>query len=451
MKNKYSLIIIICLLSLVSFSQRTLPLDKNFPIGREGEIFQKFMHYVNGDIKTLPNADNKLLAQIAELKQATGKITFIGVFKSRRLKANESVIVVEDENYGLWQGISVQFTNKDKSKIERIRFRIFPKPISKNKISEKFSGTVLIAKGRNVIYTKALGEASKRYGISNNLETKFNIASLGKMFTAVSIMQLKEQNALKISDTISRYVDNTWLPESISSQITIHQLLTHTSGLGNYFNKEFENHSKTNYRELEDFKSLVVKDTLQFRPGKGYSYSNIGVLLLGVIIEKISGVGYETYINENIYQPANMTNSGLFEMDQPVKNLAIGYSKTDNNIYGWENNFYKHVLKGGPAGGSYSTIYDIHNFILALKNEKLVNAESLKQLWTTHPNSKFGYCFEVRTYDNTKQVGHSGGAPGISAEVIYDINRDLISVVLSNYDSGQTSFMIRDLMNQVKF
>ncbi|MEX0289230.1 MAG: serine hydrolase domain-containing protein [Flavobacteriaceae bacterium] len=320
-----------------------------------------------------------------------------------------------------------------------------------NPLCEKdaFSGTVLIAKGKEILYEKACGEASKRFHVKNKLDTKFNLGSMNKMFTAVAIMQLSEQELLAVSDPISKYVDESWLPKTITSQVTIHHLLSHTSGLGSYFNRKYWNSSRQLYRKVEDFKPLVQGDQLAFTPGDRFQYSNTGMLLLGVIIEKVSGKDYFAYVRENIFEKAQMPNTDAYEMDHPVENLAIGYSPSKSNPYGWENNLYKHVIKGGPAGGGFSTVRDLHSFANALLNEKLVSKASLELLWTDHSKSGYGYGFGTRADSKVMVVGHSGGFPGLNANLDIFPESGYIIAVMSNYDEA-ASPLARKLNKLVK-
>ena len=473
-------LLIFTLYPILVLSQRSLPIDDNLPKGAMGTAINQFIDFINDEVnqadyisnQTVLENKNQLIQKLDELKFLTGGIEFKGIFKSKQSQPNQTILVAEDANYGLWRGIDLRFNNKNDCKIKSIRFRQFPKPLTTNKIDQStfitqisqkveqlekkdlFSGAILIAKGDSVLYTKAVGNASKRFNIPNNLNTKFNLASMGKMFTGVAIMQLVEKNKLKLDDTIEKYIDSTWLSKDIAQQITVYNLLTHTSGLGSYFSDKFFNSSKENFRALNDFKPLIVNDSLRFQPGTKVMYSNSSFALLGVIIEKVSGMSYENYIDTHIYAPSNMTNSGLYEMDHPVKNLAIGYERNKNTVFGWDNNLYRHVIKGGPAGGGYSTIYDLYRFISTLKNGGLLSKNSLSVLWSKPPNIKspYGLGFHLYEGNNSKQVGHSGGAPGVSGEVIYDIKRDYITVVLSNYNTGEDlSFVIRDLLNKMNF
>lgn len=270
---------------------------------------------------------------------------------------------------------------------------------------------------------------------------------MNKMFTSVAILQLVENKLIDLKDPIGNYVDESWLPSEITAKVNIHHLLTHTSGLGSYFNGTFWNSSRAGYRNVDDFKQLVKGDSLAFEPGEKYSYSNTGMLLLGVIIEKVTGKDYFEYVDVNIFQPARMINTDAYEMDQPVENLAIGYSRADNKS-GWENNLYKHVIKGGPAGGGFSTIGDLHRFAMALVDEKLVSKESLDLLWTDHSNAGYGYGFSLGNGVSGKVVGHSGGFPGINSNLDIFLDYGYVVVVMSNYDGGASS-LAQKIKNQI--
>jgi CubicO group peptidase (beta-lactamase class C family) len=297
-----------------------------------------------------------------------------------------------------------------------------------------FSGTVIVANKETILFEKAYGEASKRFHVKNDIDTKFNLASMNKMFTSVAIMQLVEKGTINLDEYISNYIDESWLPTDITEKVTVRHLLSHTSGLRSYFNRTFKDSSKELYRDLIDFRPLVNNDRLYFDPGEQFQYSNTGMLLLGIIIQEASGEDYFEYIHKHICEPLGMDNTDYYEMDEPVENLAIGYISTENNASGWTNNIYQHVMKGGPAGGGFSTVRDLHKFSVSLLNEKLVTKSSLKLLWTDHANSNYGFGFEVNDTTNGKRVGHSGGFPGVSANLDIYEEKGYIVIVLSNYD-----------------
>jgi CubicO group peptidase (beta-lactamase class C family) len=299
--------------------------------------------------------------------------------------------------------------------------------------SDVFSGAALIALRRDVLLQHACGEASKRFHVANDIETKFNLGSMNKMFTSTAVMQLVEQGALSVDDAISEYVDESWLPREVTDRITVHHLLTHTSGLGSYFNDEYWASSRELYRALDDYKPLIRDERPAFEPGTRWRYSNTGMFLLGVVIESVTGDDYFDYMRQHIYGPANMGHSDSYEMDYPVENLAIGYDPAPDSPWGFENNLYKHVIKGGPAGGGFSTVGDLHRFAQALIDGTLVTEESLALMWTDHFEEGYGYGFGIEEGPNGTVVGHSGGFPGISSNLDIMVDRGYVVAVMSNY------------------
>ena len=316
--------------------------------------------------------------------------------------------------------------------------------------ADRFSGTVLVSRKGKIIYSGAFGLASKRFNVANTLDTKLNLGSMNKMFTSVAILQLVEQGKVKLDDRLNKYVDDTWLSDDVSSKIEIQHLLTHASGLGSYFNDQFWQSSKLAFKALEDYKPLIVGETLRFEPGTDFRYSNTGMFLLGVVIEQASGQDYFSYIRDHIYKPAGMVNSDCYEMDQPVQNLAIGYSPSEDNETGWENNLYLHVVKGGPAGGCFSTVEDLNRFAAALTSFKLLSAENTERLYT--PKSEFhsepyGYGFRLLEVSNDRIIGHGGGFLGISANLDIFLDTGFVAAVLSNY--GGAARPIRDRIREL--
>jgi CubicO group peptidase (beta-lactamase class C family) len=263
------------------------------------------------------------------------------------------------------------------------------------------SGTVLIGKGNELLLAASCGEASKRFHVPVGMKTKFNIGSMNKMFTSVAIMQLVEKGMLSVDDPIGKYVDESWFPREITDVVTIHHLLTHTSGLGSYFNETFDAGSRKRWRELDDYKELIAADTLAFEPGTDWAYSNTGMFMLGVVIESVTGGSY-----------------------------------LDECSSGWKNNLYEHVIRGGPAGGGFSTAPDLFQFARALQTGVLVSEESLETIWTDHFDAGYGYGFGVREGAAGKVVGHGGGFTGINANLDIFLDSGYIAVVMTNYDGA---------------
>jgi len=313
--------------------------------------------------------------------------------------------------------------------------------------NNEFSGTILIAKKDSILFELASGEASKRYRVKNNINTKFNLGSNNKMFTGIAIMQLYERNLLDLDDKISRYIDSSWLPKSITDKVSIHHLLSHTSGFGDFFNSTYEKSAKEYFRNIEDFKPLIKGDTLAFEPGSQVLYSNMGMLLLGVIIENLTGKSYFDYVSDNIYDPLKMDNTACYEMDKPIENLAIGYYKSDGQ---WRNNLFKHVIKGGPSGGGFSTVRDLHKFGQGILDNKLISDSSKEILFKiqtkldgpAYKNYGYGYGFVVIEDKQNKVIGHLGGFTGISSGFFTSLNDGYIICVLSNYDAVATQIAV---------
>jgi CubicO group peptidase (beta-lactamase class C family) len=315
--------------------------------------------------------------------------------------------------------------------------------------ADTFSGAVLLAKDGEVLYTKAFGMANKDFNASNQVDTKFNLGSMNKMFTSVAIAQLVERGKLSYEDPLSKFLPGFPTPED-AKKIKIKHLLTHTSGLGSYFNEKFQKSSRALYRTVNDMMKLAKKEKPQFEPGTKWAYSNTGMLVLGAVIERVTGQDYFKYIRENVYQSAGMTSSDSYELDRVNPNLAVGYDKQiglDGPTY--RNNIFEHVMRGGPAGGGYSTVEDLLKFDVALRSGVLVNAESRRVLLSAKPeiNSPYyGYGFQIT--NGGKIVGHSGGFTGINSNLDMFLESGYTAVVMSNYSQGALPVVqkIRELM-----
>jgi CubicO group peptidase (beta-lactamase class C family) len=491
MMRKSLIIAILCLFSF-QFLSAQMPGEKSYhdesvmPAGKTGERIQSLIATVNSNdpdriTRFLDEECTEKFKNFAPLqrhieaflsfRRTTGGVDFHSI-RTYVPEREETVVILKDRNFESWRAFSLEFDNSENFLIDDLSFNIARRPsnVKESNLSEEqflqmtkdviqrickrdvFSGALLIARGDKILFTDACGEASKRFHVPNNIETKFNLGSMNKMFTATAIAQLVEKGLVSFDDKIDKHLDESWLPKEITSKITVHHLLTHTSGLGSYFNETYMNGSKALYRKVNDFKPLVKGDKPAFEPGERFRYSNTGMLLLGVVIESVTGQSYFDYIRENIYEPAGMNNSDSYEMDYPVENLAIGYSPDRTSKYGWQNNLFKHVIKGGPAGGGFSTVGDLHRFALALQAGKLVSEDSLKILWKDYVGAGYGYGFTIDEGPNGKVVGHSGGFPGINGRLDIYLDKGYIVAVLSNYDNGASPVArrISELLARVK-
>jgi CubicO group peptidase (beta-lactamase class C family) len=302
---------------------------------------------------------------------------------------------------------------------------------------DEFSGAIVVAKDGVPLLQHACGLASKSYMVGNRPDTKFNIASAGKMFTGIAVAQLAEQGRLSFEDSLNRFLPPDWLESEVSREIQIRHLLTHTSGLGDYFGLLNASSGNTLYRTLEDYKPLVADQPPVFEPGTRWSYSNTGMLLLGVIIQEVAGVSYFDYVRKHIFEPAGMADTDAYDKDEPTLNRATGYYRAaTGNGLAWRSNLTSRVVKGGPSGGSYSTVEDLLRFDVALRTHKLLSPELLDIVLSPKPEISspfYGYGFFVGREAIGRTAGHGGDGMGISSQFKMYLDAGYTVAVLSNY------------------
>ena len=255
--------------------------------------------------------------------------------------------------------------------------------IEKAAVEDSFSGAVLVAKDGKAIFQSAVGFANKETKLQNKTTTRFNLGSINKSFTSVAVAQLAQQGKLAYTDTIAKLLPD-YPNKAVAEKVTIHQLLTHTSGLGDYLTRDLAQ-AKT----LRDLLPLFVNQPLLFEPGQKVQYSNSGYVVLGLIIEKLSGRSYYDYVKENIFKPAGMTRTDSFERDQKVDDLAVGYTsmgppsqQTVPQPGPRVPNTATLAGKGSSAGGGYSTVEDMLKFANALNANKLLTPEFTEIVFT---------------------------------------------------------------------
>jgi D-alanyl-D-alanine carboxypeptidase len=279
-----------------------------------------------------------------------------------------------------------------------------------------FSGVVLVAKDGQVQFEKAYGMASRRYGVANKPSTRFNVGSITKDFTKVAIGQLVQAGKLKLDVPIATYLPN-YPNKDVASKITIQQLIDHRSGLGDIFTPKAWERNPLTFRTLQSYIDFFASDTLHFEPGKGQRYSNYGYVVLGAIVEAVSGEGYFDYVRKHVFEPAAMHGSGFFGPQEIVRDLAIGH--TNRGAGGplpqpAENTSLRAPI---PAGGSQSTARDLLAFDRALRGGKLLDAERTRWWFRGDPTGP--------------HVG-AGGSPGVNGVIASDGTWTV--VVLTNID-----------------
>lgn len=273
--------------------------------------------------------------------------------------------------------------------------------------ADAFSGAVLLARKDQVLVRQAYGQASRRYGTPNRPDTKFNLGSINKAFTKLAIDQLAQQGKLSLDDTIDRYLPD--YPREKGSKITIRMLVDHRGGVPDIFGPKYQIADRTSFRTVSDWVALIADQPLRFDPGTREEYSNGGYVLLGAIVEKVSGLSYYDYVRRHIYEPAGMKDTDSYEQDDPIRNLAAGYTRrrgagTDGR---WRDSFPTLPGRGSPAGGGYSTVDDLFRFAQALRSGKLGNGRE-------------------------GGMAIAGGSPGTNAMLM--MQGDWTLVVLANQD-----------------
>ena len=314
-----------------------------------------------------------------------------------------------------------------------------------------FSGALLIAKNHKVNIENAFGFASREYAFENRTSTLFNIASITKLFTAVAALQLVEKGKLDLNEPIGSYLPD-YPNQLVKDSVTINQLLTHTSGLNNFYVNRFIKSPKLDYTAVADFLLLFATDSLLSSPGTQYNYSASGFVVLGLLIEHASGKSYYQYLQDHIFRIANMENTYAFSTDTIVQNRASGYT----SYFGDEAIFSKndhYLAKASPGGFYYSSVKDLYLFMDALCQFKLISQELTKDMFSPKVkgyNTFLGYGIDIDQSYNQEIIGHSGGWYGIRCELMYFEKSKIIGVVLSNQDdNGETgaSKVINDIKN----
>lgn len=300
----------------------------------------------------------------------------------------------------------------------------------------QFNGSVLVAEKGEILYKKGFGLANMEWNIPNQADTKHRLGSITKQFTSMLIMQLVEQGKLKTDVPISTYLP--YYPKSNGDIITIHHLLTHTSGTPNYtafpgFSRDF----KRDPYSPGEFVTIFADSTLQFKPGEKFAYSNSGYFLLGVIIEKVTGKSYEQVLKDNITIPLKMNNTGYDHHGTILTNRASGYEKNGSNYI---NAAYLDMSIPYAAGSLYSTVEDLYLWDQALYTNRLLSKENMDLMFAKHIQAGpgyygYGWSMGKRPIGNTsnsiKVISHGGGIDGFNT-LITRIPSDKNMIVLFN-------------------
>jgi len=320
---------------------------------------------------------------------------------------------------------------------------------------DKFSGVVLITRGDAELYSGAFGFASRAWKIRNTLDVRFDTASITKLFTTVGILQLIDQKLLTLETSAIDYLGLEGT--KISKDVNVFHLLTHTSGIGDDCEEEdgevYEDlwKMKPNYsiRDTEDFLPQFIHNEPNFPPGQGCRYCNCSFVLLGLMIEKATGMSYRDYVRKHIFEKAGMIHSDFLDMGQVNENVAEGNDPIRNEegaVIGWKKNIYSYPPIGSPDSGAYVTARDLDRFLRAIRSGKLLSQELTEALFTPHVDykqkegwtMKYGYCFWFYVESDGKVVclQKEGVNAGVSGVMRYFPEQDINVVILSNMEEG---------------
>jgi len=288
----------------------------------------------------------------------------------------------------------------------------------------QFSGVAVLAKNGVPVFQRAYGMANRERGVANDLETAFNLGSINKVFTQIAILQLSAAGKLDLDSTLAEYWPD-YPNKDVAHKITIRQLMRHTSGIGGNIFDTPAGGKRSDVRTLRDYLALFVSEPPQFEAGTRNAYSNAGYVVLGIVIERLSGEDYYTYVRQHIFDPAGMNRTGSFFVDSLPPNTAIGYTRGDENAPSTaplRPNTRELPGRGSSAGGGYSTAQDLLRFLEALREHRIPNGLPAG-------------------------LGIAGGSGGINAVVEGDLPGGYDLVVLTNLDppaAMRVSRMVRD-------
>lgn len=296
--------------------------------------------------------------------------------------------------------------------------------------NKQFTGTVLIAKGDEILLSKGYGAASIAWNIPNSPATKFRIASVSKQFTAAAILLLAEDGKLALDDSVARHLPHapaTWRP------VTLFQLLAHTSGMGDYH--AYAEYAESTPRTSEQLMAMIRKHPLESRPGKRFAYSNSGYATLGAVIEKVSGLSYCKFMQDRVFTPLSMHDTGCDANADVIAGRASGYVNERGRM---SNAPHYDMGEMFADGGLYSTVGDMRRWQEALYNGKLLSAGSLEMMTTPHTPA-YGLGLEVESAPAETVYGHGGHLNGFTSRISYRPRDGLHVIVLSNMGMGYAS------------
>lgn len=450
---------------VTDFDLRAIPTPSEFVTAKGPEVadspaerqFRAWLAVFNeGDRSALLKFFNENYP--SEVERIDGDVDFramTGGFNFRKAEsatATQFTGLVQERNSDQFARVVVTVDAAEPHRIMRVGLRAIPRPpefalprLSEdalvkelgNKLSGdaskgRFSGAVLVAHRGVPIFSSAYGLANRATGEPNKVTTRFRMGSMNKMFTATAIMQLVQAGKIRLDDPLGRFLTD-YPNKDVASKVTIHHLLTHTGGTGDIFGPDFERR-RLELRTLNDYVKLYGSRGLAFEPGTRWDYSNYGFILLGAVIEKVSGQSYYDYVRDHIFTTAGMTRTGSEPEDVAVPDRAVGYMRDEGVL---KPNTETLPYRGTSAGGGYTTVDDLLRFARALTDHVLLNKHYTDLLTTAKPetgDAHYAYGFEDRVVAGLRSFGHSGGAPGMNGDLRIFPETGYVVVALANMD-----------------
>jgi D-alanyl-D-alanine carboxypeptidase len=309
--------------------------------------------------------------------------------------------------------------------------------------TDQWSGALLVARDGRILFEHASGSADREARTPLSLDTQFRLGSMNKMFTAIATLQLIEAGRLSLGDVVGDHLPD-YPNQDVSSKVTIRHLLTHSGGTGDIFGPEFTRNRLT-LREHSDYLRLYGARGVMHEPGAEHRYSNYGYVLLGAIIEEVSGMPYYDYVRSRIFQPAGMDATGSLPETEPVPQRARGYMRHEGV---WESNSETLPWRGTAAGGGYSTVRDLLRFASALESGLLISDEMLTE--ATRPQMRqYGHGFAVEGEGPMRSYGHGGGAPGMNGDLRVYPEAGYVVIGLSNFDPPAATRLVQFFSNRM--
>lgn len=312
-------------------------------------------------------------------------------------------------------------------------------------VNENFSGVVSVVRNDEILFRKAFGYRDMANKIPNKTDTKFGTASAGKVFVAAAILQLIEKGKLDLESNIGEFIDLDL--KAIDRNITVRQLLNHTSGIPDYFDESIMDeyaelwHDFPNYRIRKslDLVPLFIDKPMMYKAGEKFQYNNTGFVVLGLIIEKVTDMMFDDYLSENIFAPCGMKNTDYFELDRLPSNCANAYifDESRNDYY---TNIFSIDAKGTGAGGAFTTVTDVEQFWKNLLDGKIISHELLRKMLSVQSSdgkSFYGYGIWLdKKEDGSYDPWFTGSDPGVSfISSFYQRSKTSITIISNTGDN----------------